>query len=75
MYIRLKNLREDNDLKQRDLAKFLNCSQGCYSRYESGQRDIPTTILKKLADFYETSIDYLLEQTDQLKPYPKTTEK
>lgn len=73
MYVRLRDLREDNDLTQEDLATFLSCTQACYSRYESGERDIPTSILKKLANFYKTSIDYLLDETDEMKPYPKPT--
>ena len=67
MYQRIRDLREDNDLKQRQLADFLNCSQQVYSNYELGQRDIPTDILIRLADFYHVSIDYLLGQT----PNPK----
>ena len=70
-YQRIRNLREDNDLYQRDLAKYLNCSQVAYSRYELGTRDIPTDVLISLSKFYNTSIDYLLDQTDEKKPYPK----
>lgn len=69
---RLKDLREDKDLLQKDIAKFLNMSQTGYSKYEVGTNDIPTEILKKLAAFYETSIDYLLCLTDERKPYPKS---
>ena len=61
---RLRDLREDNDLTQKQMARYLNCSQVCYSRYELGQRDIPTDVLIKLADFYGVYIDYLLKQTD-----------
>lgn len=61
---RLRDLREDHDLTQKALARHLNCSQVCYSRYELGHRDIPTDVLIKLADFYGVSIDYLLKQTD-----------
>ncbi len=64
MYQRIKDLREDNDLKQTDVANYLNCSQVCYSNYELGKRDIPTEVLIKLAKFYNTSIDYILELTD-----------
>ena len=67
MYQRIRDLREDNDLKQRQLADFLNCSQQVYSNYELGQRDIPTDVLIKLADFYNVSIDYLLGQTKNPK--------
>ena len=69
MYPRLRDLREDRDLKQRDLAKFLSCSQQVYSNYELGQRDIPTDILIKLSTFYHVSVDYLLGLTDNPKPY------
>lgn len=69
---RLKELREDKDLYQKDIANYLNMSQTGYSQYETETNDIPTTILKKLADFYHTSIDYLLYQTDTRKPYPKS---
>lgn len=71
MYIQIRNLREDNDLLQKDLAEFLNCSQVCYSRYELGTRDIPTDILIKLAFFYNTSVDFLLGLTNQQTPYPR----
>lgn len=61
---RLRELREDRDLLQKDIADILNCTQVCYSRYELGKRDIPTDVLIKLADYYSVSIDYLLGQTD-----------
>ena len=61
---RLRDLREDHDLRQADLAKLLNCSQVCYSYYENGQRDIPTDALVCLADFYHVSVDYILRRTD-----------
>lgn len=64
MYKRIRDLREDHDLKQKDLAEYLQCSQVCYSYYENGQRDIPTDILIKLSEFYNSSIDFLLGQTD-----------
>lgn len=69
---RLKEMREDQDLYQKDIAKYLNMSQNGYSLYENETRDIPTEILGKLADFYHTSIDYLLYRTDTRKPYPKS---
>lgn len=72
MYRRIRDLREDRDLLQKDLADYLNCSQVCYSNYEIGKRDIPTEILSKLAEFYNTSTDYLLGRTDEKKPYPKS---
>lgn len=65
MYKRIRDLREDNDLKQRELAEYLNCSQVCYSKYELGERDIPTDVLIKLAKFYNTTTDYLLGLTDK----------
>ncbi len=65
MYRRIRDLREDRDLLQRDLAAYLQCSQVCYSHYEMGKRDIPTDVLIKLADFYHTSTDYLLARTDE----------
>lgn len=68
---RLRDLREDQDLSQSALAKYLNCSQACYSYYELGRRDIPTESLVKLADFYQTSVDYLLGRADIRYPYPK----
>lgn len=65
MYRRIRNLREDRDLTQSQLAAALNCSQRTYSYYESGGHDIPTETLIRLADFYDVSIDYLLERTDR----------
>ncbi len=69
---RLRELREDKDLYQKDIAKYLNMSQTGYSQYETETNDIPTNVLKKLADFYQTSIDYLLYRTDERKPYKKS---
>ncbi|MBQ7096619.1 MAG: helix-turn-helix transcriptional regulator [Clostridia bacterium] len=66
MYHRIRDLREDRDLKQIDVANYLNCSQVCYSHYELGKRDIPTEILIKLAKFYKTSTDYILGLTDEM---------
>lgn len=71
MYKRIRELREDKDLLQKDLASYLNCSQVAYSRYELGLRDIPTDVLIKLADFHNTSTDYLLGRTENIKPYSK----
>ena len=64
MYRRIRDLREDKDLNQSQIAKMLNMSQTGYSKYETGENDIPTVILIKLADFYGTSVDYLLGRTD-----------
>ena len=72
MYIRIRNLREDNDLSQREMAEILGMSQTGYSKYETGENDIPTQILIKLAQYHNTSVDYLLELTDEKKPFPKT---
>lgn len=69
---RLRDLREDKDLRQQDIAQYLKCTQVCYSRYELGTRDIPTSILIQLAKFHNTSIDYLLFLTDNPKPYPQS---
>ena len=67
MFKRIRDLREDNDLTQKQLAKELNCSQQVYSNYELGQRDIPPDILKKLSGFYNVSTDYILEITNNPK--------
>lgn len=69
-FSRLRTLREDRDLKQKDIANILNCTQVAYSYYEIGRREIPLTLLMRLADYYETSVDYLLGRTDCTKPYP-----
>ena len=65
MYQRIRNLREDRDLTQKKVADMLGMSQTGYSKYETGENDIPTAVLIKLADFYNTSIDYLLGRTDK----------
>ena len=72
MYTRLLDLREDRDLTQTDIAKMLHMSQTGYSKYETGENDIPTRVLIQLADFYNTSVDYLLGRTDVLTPYEKS---
>ena len=64
VYRRIRDLREDKDLTQTEIAKYLDMSQTGYSKYETGENDIPTDVLIKLARFYNTSIDYLLGQTD-----------
>ena len=64
IYKRIRDLREDNDLTQKQVAKHLNCSQQVYSNYELGQRDIPTDILIKLSAFYRVSVDYILGISD-----------
>ncbi|MBR6789470.1 MAG: helix-turn-helix transcriptional regulator [Oscillospiraceae bacterium] len=67
MYKRIRDLREDRDLKQREVADFLNCSQQVYSNYELGQRDIPTDVLIRLSRFYKVSVDYILGLTENPK--------
>lgn len=64
MYKRIYELRTDNDLKQREIAEILNCSQRVYSNYERGDLDIPTEILIKLSKYYNVSVDYILEITN-----------
>ena len=71
MYQRIRDLREDCDLNQTQIAKMLGMSQTGYSKYETGENDIPTWVLIKLSRFYNTSIDYLLGETEEKKPYPK----
>lgn len=72
MYERIRNLREDKDLTQKQLGEILNMSQTGYNQYETGKNDIPTKILIKLAEFYNTSIDYLLGIADEKAPYKRT---
>lgn len=67
MFKRIRDLREDADLTQKEIAKMLNCSQQVYSNYELGQRDIPTSILIALAEYYRTTTDYILGLTDNPK--------
>ena len=71
MYPRLRALREDRDLTQTQLAKILGMSQTGYSKYETGENDVPTAILIRLARFYNTSIDFLLGETDSPRRYHK----
>ena len=70
MYPRLRDLREDADMTQAQVAKYLQMSQTGYSKYETGENDIPTQVLIKLAKLYATSTDYLLGLTDRRQPYP-----
>jgi transcriptional regulator with XRE-family HTH domain len=72
MYPRIRALREDRDLNQTKIAKMLGMSQTGYSKYETGENDIPTQIIIRLALFYQVSIDYLLGLTDEPEPYPRT---
>ena len=72
MLERMKEIREDRDYYQKDIADLLNITQVQYSRYETGTRLIPIDKLAKLASFYNVSIDYLVGRTDSRKPYPKS---
>lgn len=71
MYPRIRELREDKDLTQVGISKFLEMSQTGYSKYETGENDVPTAVLIALARFYHTSVDYLLGLTDEFEPYPR----
>lgn len=75
MYRRIRDLREDADLTQKNLGEILNCSQRIYSNYERGDVDIPTQVLIQIAQFHGTSVDYLLGLTDEKKPYPHREKK
>lgn len=70
--MRLRDLREDNDITQKALAERLHIRQNTYSQYETGQRQIPIGILVQLAEFFNTSTDYLLGLTDETRPYPRS---
>ena len=69
MYKRIRDLREDHDSTQTQIAQILDMSQTGYSKYETGENDIPTAILIQLAEYYQTSVDYLLGRTNNKKPY------
>ena len=69
LYRRIRELREDHDITQREMAEVLHGSQQVYSNYELGQRDIPTDILRRLSAYYHVSADYLLDLTDDPKPF------
>ena len=73
--LRIRDLREDKDLPHRTLTDLLNCTQVCYSRYENGEREIPLQALVTLAEYYHTSVDYLLNLTDEPRPYPRKVKK
>ncbi len=72
--MRLKDIREDKDITQKTLSEFLNIKQNTYSQYETGQRQIPIDILIKLAFYFDTSTDYILELTDTPEKYPRKSE-
>ena len=72
-YPRIKELREDNDIRQQTIADYLFIAQNTYSQYENGLRDIPINVLSSIADYYNTSVDFLIGRTDNSSPYPKTS--
>lgn len=71
MYNKLRELREDRDLTQKQIGQILNMSQTGYNQYEIGKNDVPTKVLIELSKFYNTSVDYLLGLTDETTPYPR----
>ena len=73
--MRLRELREDRDLPQKAISAFLNVRQSTYSQYEGGQRQIPIALLVRLSEFYNTSVDYILELTNEPLPYPREKQK
>lgn len=73
--MRLRDLREDRDLSKRAVAKLLHIRQNTYSQYETGHRQIPIALLIELSAFYGTSVDYLLGLTNEIKPYPRSSER
>ena len=73
--MRLKELREDSDIKQQTIANYLHIKQNTYSQYENGVRQIPIELLIKLSVFYNVSVDYILELTDVKTPYPRKAKK
>ena len=75
MYHRIRDLREDSDLTQAQVGAAVGASQRTYAYYESGQRMLPPQVLSALADFYGTSVDYLIGRTDDRRPYPKTKQR
>ena len=71
---RIRDLREDSDLTQKQVADFLDCDQSLYSKYERGERVIPLDVVLRLALYYKTSMDYLMGLTDTRTPYPRKRE-
>lgn len=69
--MRIKEIREDLDIKQKDLAEYLHIRQNTYSQYENEQRQIPIEVLIQLSRYFNTSVDYLLGLTEEKKPYPR----
>ena len=70
-YPRLRDLREDKNLSQKTIADYLKVKPNTYSRYETGAHNIPVEVLGQLADFHNTSVDYLMGRTDEVQPYPR----
>ena len=70
MRLRIRDLREDRDLKQKEIADYLMCDQSLYSKYERMERPLPLELAVKLADYYGVSVDYLLGRTNRKEPYP-----
>lgn len=71
MRLRIRDMREDRDLTQQQVAKYLQCDQSLYSKYERGERDVPLHLMVKLAAFHKTSIDYLVGLTNEKRPYER----
>ena len=71
MILRIRDLREDRDLKQREIAELLLCDPSLYSKYERGERELPLHLAIQLAEFYDVSVDYLVGLTDEPAPYPR----
>ncbi|MCI6569297.1 MAG: helix-turn-helix domain-containing protein [Dysosmobacter sp.] len=71
MDLRIRDLREDKDLKQAAVAAYLLCDQSLYSKYERGERELPLRLAVRLAEFYGVSVDYLVGLTDEQRPYPR----
>ncbi|MCI5904895.1 MAG: helix-turn-helix domain-containing protein [Oscillospiraceae bacterium] len=69
MRLKIRDLREDNDLTQKQISEYLMCDQSLYSKYERGEREIPLNLIIKLADYYDVSIDYLVGRSFVSKPY------
>lgn len=69
---KIRDMREDNDFSQKQIAEYLKCDRSLYSKYERGERDIPLHLMVQLALYYKTSVDYLVGLTAEKKPYPRT---
>jgi len=71
MNLKIRDLREDNDLSQSKVAQYLMCNQSLYSKYERGERELPLRLVVQLAEYYGVSVDYLVGLTDEVAPYPR----